>query len=56
MKVGFLHARKGLFQPAVFFGITKQRFCGINDNRIEILVGGKVIKPKTIGGVSLQSL
>ena len=56
MKVRFLHARKGLFQPTVLFGITKQRFCGINDSVIEIIIGGKVIKPKTIGGVPLQSL
>ena len=40
----------------LFIGITKQRICEINDNVIEIIIGGKVIKPKTIGGVPLQSL
>ena len=50
-----MHAREGLFQPTVF-GITKQRICEINDNVIEIIIGGKVIKHKTMRGVPLQSL
>ena len=49
-----MHAIEGLFQPTVF--LATQRFCEINDNVIEIIIGGKVIKPKTIGGVPLQSL
>ena len=39
---------KACFSLLFFFGIAKQRFCEINDNVIEIIIGGKVIKPKTI--------